>query len=324
MKSAWLLCVCLLMTAALRTTSSAQPEEIIAFGSNRDNPTGNRMLASEIYLMRADGSDATRLTDNTFADAFPAQSPDGMQIIFDSNRKRIEAEALNTSDLFIMKIDGSGQAFVTRGSSPTWSPDGKRIAFHRSASGAGKPTRLDPGAATTDSDIFVMDMSTRRPVNITKSADAIEDDADWSPTSDVIVYTSHRVDDDQANSVTAEIYVRNADGTGAPKRLTDNAEEERSPSWSSDGSRIVFACRRGGRDFEICVMNADGSKQKQLTDNALPDLSPVWSPDDGRIAFERRTGDRLQLWTMNADGTTPTQLTQPPGDSVYPNWAIRQ
>ena len=68
----------------------------------------------------------------------------------------------NISDLFVMETDGSGQTLLTRGSSATWSPDGKEIAFHASASYyasggqvSGCPIRTDPGSATSDSDIFV-------------------------------------------------------------------------------------------------------------------------------------------------------------------------
>jgi Tol biopolymer transport system component len=321
LKSASLVILLLLTRAAAETRSAGEP--VIAFVTNRDSATGDRFLDSEIYLMGPDGTDAKRLTNNTVADGFPAQSPDGRRIIFDTNRQRTDAEAVNTSDLFVMNTDGSNQTFLTRGSSATWSPDGKQIAFHRSASGSGQPIKPDPGAATYDSDIFVMSIDQKMPRNLTNSPSDVDDDADWSPSGNRIVFTSHRVDDNPVNSVTAEIYVRNADGSGQVQRLTNNSEEERGPSWSRDGKRIVYSCRRAGSDFEICVMNADGSGQKQLTDNEAPDLSAVWSPDGTKIAFHRRTGDRLQVWTMNADGSAQTQLTRPPGDNAFPNWIDR-
>ena len=66
-------------------------------------------------------------------------------------------------------------------------------------------------------------------------------------------------------------------------RLTANSEEERAPSWSPDGRRVVYCCRKGDpereggvRTFEICVMNADGTGEKQVT--SQPGLSgfPNW------------------------------------------------
>src|SRR5215470_10204169 len=106
----------------------------IAFSSTRDNPTSITLLASQIYLMDPDGTNPRRLTYNDAADFMAKLSPDGKRVVFDSNRARGAGEPLNTSDLFLMKADGKDQVLLTRGSSATWSPDGKYIAFHRSAS----------------------------------------------------------------------------------------------------------------------------------------------------------------------------------------------
>jgi Tol biopolymer transport system component len=284
-------------------------------------------LAAEIYLMDGDGSNPRRVTENTYSDGFPALSPDGTRIVFDSNRLRAEGEPFNTSDLFVMNADGTGQTSLVRGSSATWSPDGQKIAFHASASGTNKPINPLPGAATTDSDIFVMNIddflkNRARPKNITNNPAAVDDDPDWSPKAQKIIFTSHAITDNTDNHITAEIYLIDADGKSKPTRLTNNAEEERAPSWSPDGKRIVFSCRRGGPDFEICVMNSDGTGQVQLTDNTIGDLTPSWSPDGKKIVFHRRIGGRgqFQLILINADGTGEKQLTFPPGLNAFPNW----
>jgi TolB protein len=311
------------------------PVSTIAFSSTRDNPTGNPLLAGEIYLMNPDGTNPRRLTENTDGDAFAALSPDGKKIVFDSNRNRAEGEPLNIGSLFLMSTDGTEQTLLTRGSSATWSPDSKNIAFHASASGTGSPIRTDPGSATTDSDIFVANVDdllvgAEQPRNITNSPN-IDDDPDWSPDGQKIAFTSHDVLDDPRLSNAAEIYVLDADGTGTPERLTYNNEEERGPAWSPDGTRIVFSCRIGGgtADFEICVMNAEGTDVVQLTNNSVPDLTATWSPDGQQIVFHRPglvAGQGLQLFTMkpmlNADGTlpTPTQWTFPPGLNLLANW----
>jgi TolB protein len=304
----------------------------IAFVSTRDDPTGNPLLTAEIYLMDEDGTHARRVTENADGDGFPALSPDGKKMVFDSNRLRANGEPLNTSDLFVMDVDGTEEAHLIRGSSGTWSPDSKSIAFHASASGLGHPIKADPGAATSDSDIFVLNVDdlltgVAQPKNITNNPDAIDDDPDWSPDGQQIVFTSHDVNDSAANSVTAEIYVLNADGTGVPTRLTNNGEEERAPAWSPDGTGIVFMCRRGLpppgavlRTFEICVMNADGSGQVQLTNNTVNELTPSWSPDGQQIVFHRLVSGRFQLWLINADGTGLVQLTNTLGANAFGNW----
>lgn len=317
-------------TAAVGTASAAQSQFLlastIAFTSTRDDPAAAIPFnAAEIYLLDPDGAHPRRLTVNADGDGFAALSPDGKNIIFDSNRLRTETDPLNTSDLFVMNTDGTDQLFLTRGSSATWSPDSKRIAFHASASGTGLPIKQDPGAATFDSDIFVADVDdllghVQPPRNLTNSPDKIDDDADWSPDGQKIVFTRHDVTDNQINSVTAEIFVINADGTGL-SRLTFNTEEERGASWSPDGTRIVFSCRRGGSDFEICVMDADGTNQQQLTDNTVPDLTATFSPDGQKIVFHRALlPGQNQLWTMNVDGTEQTQLTSAPGVNLLANW----
>jgi Tol biopolymer transport system component len=308
----------------------------IAFVSTRHAPPPGEspLHASQIYLMDGDGSNVRRLTENAHMDNFPALSPDGSRIVFDSNRLRTAGEPFNTSDLFVMNVDGTAQTPLVRGNSATWSPDGKRIAFHASASGTGRLVSALPGAAATDSDLFVLSVDDflkkgARPKNITNNQAAVDDDPDWSPAGGLIVFTSHATTDDHNNAVTTEVYVTDPDRKGKPVRLTDNAEEERAPSWSMDGRRIVYCCRKGAPEreggvptFEICVMNADGTRQVQLTKNTIGDLTPTWSPDGARILFHRRVGGRgqFQLFMINADGTGEKQLTSPPGLSGFPNW----
>lgn len=236
-------------------------ESTVAFSSSRDDPAANPLLAAEIYLMAPDGTNARRITFNGDGDGFPSLSPDGKKIVFDSNRLRTVSEPLNTSDLFVMAANGSEEQHLIRGSSASWSPDGKNLVFHASASGVGLPIKPDPGAATEDSDIFRLNVDdfvagAEGAANLTNNPATIDDDAAWSPDGQTIAFTSHDRTDNALNSVTAEIYALSADGSGVPIRLTFNTEEERSPTWSPDGSRIAFSCRRGGSDFEICVMDA--------------------------------------------------------------------
>jgi Tol biopolymer transport system component len=324
------LCLILPGTTAHPQRRSMEEEALvstIAFVSTRDRPSNNPQLGlaldTEIYLMDGDGTNVRRLTDNAYGDCFPSIAPNGKTIVFESNRLRAESEPLNTSDLFLMNADGTDQKYLTRGSSATWSPDSKSIAYHASASGTGKPIALFPGAATNDSDIFVINVMQKgaRPKNITNNPGAIDDDADWSPNDDKIVFVSKDVKDNPTNAVSAELYVINADAKRKPIKLTSNNEEERAPAWSPDGQRILFLCRRGGSDFEICIMNADGNRQEQLTNNTVADLTASWSPDGRKIVVHRPVSPgRFQLWLINVDGSGEKQLTDTPGLNGFPNW----
>jgi TolB protein len=337
MKQITVLAIAAALIAGTAGSATAEQCEFskIAFTSTRDHPSANPLLVGEIYLMDPDGGNPIRLTEDTGGgNAFAALSPNGKTIVFDSNRLRLPTEPLNTSDLFSMNTDGTVQTLLTRGSSARWSPDSKMIAFHASASGTGQPIRLnDPGAPTTDSVIFVMNVDDGSPTKtkITNSSGKIDQDPDWSPVifidgHEKIVFTRHdyKPNDPDKGAASAEIYVINADGTGDAQQLTSNGKEPRGPAWSPDGSRIAFLCRLGTNGtYEICAMNADGSDQTQLTFNTVLDATPSWSlPDGQKIVFHRNVAG-LQIWVMNAaDGTGQTQLTKPPGMNLFAAWGV--
>jgi TolB protein len=304
---------------------NGNPREVIVFASNRENVAGGQ-FELDVYLMNGDFTNQVRLTSSARSEFMPTLSPDGKgRIVFDSNRLRVLPDKINTSDLFIMRGDGSMQTFLTRGSSATWSPDSRSIAFHRSASGTGQTIRIDLGAPTSDSDIFVANvcdlLAGVPPTNITNSPGEIDDDASWSPDGQKIAWTPQNVGDDPLNAPSKEVYVMNADGSGRV-RLTNNLFEDRAPSWSPDGTKIAYMCRLGTEapdvDFEICVMNADGSNNKVLTSNTLPDGTPSWSPDGTRIVFNRAVPPpNQQLHIMNDDGSGQMQKTFPPGFNLF-------
>ncbi|MCH8286841.1 PD40 domain-containing protein [candidate division KSB1 bacterium] len=83
----------------------------------------------------------------------------------------------------------------------------------------------------------------------------------WSPDGTKIVFSSTRDDNNESETPNLEIYVMDADGSNI-KRLTNSLRHDGSPSWSPDGSQIIFESDRNG-SFEIYIMNADGSNQRQ-------------------------------------------------------------
>ena len=109
--------------------------------------------------------------------------------------------------------------------------------------------------------------------------------------------------------------------TPAPAtRLTVHDAFDASPVWSPDGRRIAFDSKRDG-NWEVYVMNADGTGVTRLTFNDAVDGSPSWSPDGRRIAFDSKRDGNLEIYVMNADGSGVTRLTHNPADDGYPSWS---
>jgi Tol biopolymer transport system component len=128
----------------------------------------------------------------------------------------------------------------------------------------------------------------------------------------------------------SSIAIINDDGTGQ-RRLTDQGSNDNEPSWSPDGSQIVFYSNRLAGRLNIFRINADGSGMAPLTDSTLPvnSWSPCWSPDGSKIAFvSDRDGPRkAEIWVMNADGSNLQKLTtnvQLGADSSGPFYSMDQ
>ena len=281
----------------------------IAFISDRD---GNY----EIYVMDNDGNNQRRLTNNPNFDISPSWSPDGKRIVFMSDRDgHVHVNGWPTFEIYVMDDDGGNPQNLTNDpsndASPSWSPDGKRIAF-----------TSDRDKDELNTDVYVMDDDGGNRQNLTND---LNDDRhpSWSPDGKRIVFSSdrdgHFIGED---GITSEIYLMDADG-GNQQRLTENRNNDHSPVWSPDGKRIAFASdRKGdGENYEIYLMDDDGGNKRRLTENRDDDVSPSWSPDGKRIAFSSyRDNKKGEIYVMDNDGGNQHNLTNNPHHDGNPAW----
>jgi TolB protein len=104
-------------------------------------------------------------------------------------------------------------------------------------------------------------------------------------------------------------------------RLLLQFGNEQGAAYSPDGTKIAFMNNYDG-DYEICVMNADGTGIKQLTKNSSFDGYPGWSPDGTKIAFTSNRDGDLDIWVMNADASEQTNITNwDPWNDDAPRWS---
>lgn len=86
------------------------------------------------------------------------------------------------------------------------------------------------------------------------------------------------------------------------------------------GDRLAFTSNRDG-DYDIYVIDIDGSNLLQLTDNGDFDFDPGWSPDGNRIVYASSADGDSEIMIMNADGSDPVQLTENDDRDADPVWS---
>lgn len=205
-------------------------------------------------------------------------------------------------DIWVADVDGSNPVNLTnspdqREASPAWSPNGQRIVYEHNQD------RL-----VSSSDIVVMNADGSGVRNLTPNTpDWGDGEPDWSPDGTRIAFRSGR-------SGGGDLWTMAPDGTQLAQLTRGSIDAN--PRFSPDGERIVFTrflggLAEGGTDFEIALINADGTGFMQLTSDDRRTPQADWSPDGRWIVFVSADLELgiFDLFVMRADGTDRLQLT---------------
>lgn len=221
----------------------------------------------------------------------------------------VRHNADGTKDLMVVDSDGENLRVVTSEPeglvSPTWSPDGRKIAFsvmREDKSWVVVEHELESGRSRV--------VTSRASTNITPA---------YSPDGRRLALSS-------VNGRGLNLYDYNIAEGCCLRLLRSGPSADISPSYSPDGSRIVFVSDRLGRPH-IYEMSADGGDAKLLSPYVYGEpgsfYSPEWAPQGTLIAFHGALGrQRYQLMVLDAarPGSNVQQITSE-GQSEDPSWA---
>jgi Tol biopolymer transport system component len=291
-------------TPTLPPPTSVPRLQWIAFETKRGS-----LSDYEIFVMAPDGSRVSNVTNSWADDLAPVWSPDGKRIAFVSFRDTLTGKwGLGNGSIYIMDFDplaGSGGANVTRVTDgqgadgwPTWSPDGRRIAFQSDRSG--------------NWEIWVINTDGSGLMNLTNHPTA-DRYADWSPDGKKIAFTSKR-------SGNEDVWVINVDGTN-PVNLTNAPDRDRYPFWSPDGRKLAFNTKRDG-NFEAYVMGADGSNPRNVSQSPKSTEGLAdWSPDGKYLVlYSDRPGNK-DVFVLDLAGGQWTNITNHPANDEFCSWS---
>lgn len=261
----------------------------------------------------------------------------------------------SNGDIWVADADGSHPRPLIQGAadqvSPSWSPDGTRIAYFELLSGltdtqgASALVHVANADGTGDIDLTdgtplrVLEADIRGPVwSPDSSTVAVPYYAPPKPGNGIQTFgvdgsTSFSIDwadvpaTEPAWSTTGQIafaevspsnvpmglWVVAPDGSGRRPLVTGSDNGGVEPDWSPTGTQLVYGCP-GGTYLDVCVIGADGSEPLRVSDDPAQEYLPVWSPTGEWIAFHRMLpgGNDADIYLVRPDGSELHRIDVPP------------
>jgi Tol biopolymer transport system component len=213
-----------------------------------------------VIICNTDGSWPMSISSSNVV-TMPVLSPDGSKVAFMSRPE--SSSNSNDWEIYVMDVDGSHTVRLTNNNVydayPDWSPDGTKIAY---VSTEFSNTIFAPKVCVMNAD-----GTNLRQVS---NAMGVEYRPKWSPDGKYIAF-----DSGDLSQTSFTVCVIDAGGSNR-KTLTELSYDAEISSWSPDSSKIVFCSDKTDSQYDIYVINRDGTNMVRLTDSTAADISPVW------------------------------------------------
>jgi TolB protein len=223
--------------------------------------TGYQARNPDIYLANLDEGKEWKLFGERGTNIAGEFSKDGRNISFSREGSN------GNMDIYTIGTDGKGLTRLTRSPaieiSPTWSPDGKLMAFVSDRTGTPQIYLLDLAAGVESPD--------NPAVRVTQEG-SYNTEPSWSPDGRYIAF-SGRVNGQ------FDLFIVNMSGAAPEitKRITQTPENEEHPRWSPDSRFLIFQSTKYG-NYDIYIMSIYGHEPKRITTGAANERQPTWSP----------------------------------------------
>jgi tetratricopeptide (TPR) repeat protein len=294
--------LCLGTSSVLPTPSQAEaPTAAPALSGRIAFPAWNAETGQyDTYVAAVDGSQRSLVVEEMHQPAF---SPDGQWLAVNGERHL-------HMNLFLVRLDGSEMNEITEyveDALPYWSPDGRSLVFSSTRHGD-RQSRV----YIIDQVPFAQGKAPGRPL-VSDLYEVLGEYPAWTQ-DDQIVYAGC---DYTVTPALCGLYIMSAEpGPQQPTQLTTHPEDT-APATS--GSQVAFMSNRDG-NWEIYVVNRDGSGLKRLTRSAANDGLPTWSPDGETIAFVSDEGGIWAVWAVDPDGANRRKLFDIGGGGLAFDW----
>jgi Tol biopolymer transport system component len=141
----------------------------------------------------------------------------------------------------------------------------------------------------------------------------------WSPDGKRLAFAYGRFFQSLLGPAIADIAVVDRHGANL-KVLTDGSGNVGFPSWSSDGTQIVYRAS-AAHNRGLFILDVANGKTRPLTPASSHDNFPAWAPTGDRIAFTRYRDGDYDIYTIKSDGTDPRRLTHSAGNDAHCAWS---
>ncbi len=269
--------------------------EKIFFVSDRDGTLN-------LYSAAPDGSGLEQLTKSTKWDVRWASSDGAGKVVYElGGELRLWDVKAKAESALAITVPSDGLA-----SRPS------RVSAEKNVESFGLSPKGERAVFVARGDVFTVPIEKGPTRNLTRSSNAHEKHATWSPDGKSIAFVSDRTGEEQ-------IWLVPQDGSGKPEQLTTTfGSMLTAPAWSPDGARLAVA----DKDGKLYVVTVAGKKVVEIADDRFGGIADyAWSPDGGHLAFSmaEHTGVRvLHAWSV-ADGKVK-RLTSEMYSSFGPAW----